>query len=194
MPDTPWWISEYQPSRVQDQRPQRGITSIAIVMAIIAGVVGALIGRATTNLHTQTNLVSAKSTIERAPDSIASIAARVSPSVVSISVSTPNGGDTGSGFFLTSSGYVLTNNHVVSAAADGGGSIRVQLINNKSYPASLVGRDAAYDLAVLKIDVTNPSNFTKILDAQSIALSLRQQINEQITIFLNRRSKETYYQ
>jgi hypothetical protein len=44
---------------------------------------------------------------------------------------------------------------------------------------------------VLKIDITNPSNFTKILDAQSIALSLRQQINEQITTFLNKRSKET---
>ena len=42
---------------------------------------------------------------------------------------------------------------------------------------------------VLKIDVTNPSNFTKVLDAQSIALSLRQKINEEITIFLNKRSK-----
>ena len=155
IPETPWWVSEYQPTQVQENKPQRGITTIAILMAIIAGVIGSFIGRATTNLHTQTNLVSAKSTIERAPDSIASIAARVSPSVVSITVSTPNGGDTGSGFFLTSSGYVLTNNHVVSAAADGGGSIRVQLINNKSYPANLVGRDAAYDLAVLKIDVTD---------------------------------------
>ena len=155
MPDTPWWISEYQPSRVQDQRPQRGITSIAIVMAIIAGVVGAMIGRATTNLHTQTNLVSAKSTIERAPDSIAAIAARVSPSVVSITVNSNLGGDTGSGFFLSSSGYVLTNNHVVSAAANGAGSIRVQLANNRSYPATLVGRDTSYDLAVLKIDVTD---------------------------------------
>jgi hypothetical protein len=44
---------------------------------------------------------------------------------------------------------------------------------------------------VLKIDVTNPSNFTKVLDAQSIALTLRQQINEEITVFLNKRSRET---
>jgi uncharacterized membrane protein len=85
MPETPWWVSEYQPTQVQENKPQRGITTIAILMAIIAGVIGSFIGRATTNLHTQTNLVSAKSTIERAPDSIASIAARVSPSVVSIS-------------------------------------------------------------------------------------------------------------
>jgi hypothetical protein len=90
MPQTPWWVSEYQPTQLQSQKPQRGITVIAIVMAIIAGIIGSLIGRATTNLHTQTNLVSSKATIERAPDSIASIAARVSPSVVSITVSTSN--------------------------------------------------------------------------------------------------------
>lgn len=155
MPNTPWWISEYQPTQVPEPKRQRGITFLAILMAIISGVIGSYIGRATTNLHTQTNLVSAKSTIERAPDSIAAIAARVSPSVVSITVATGNGGDTGSGFFLSSSGYVLTNNHVVSAAANGRGTIRVQLANNKSYPAKLVGRDASYDLAVIKIDVTD---------------------------------------
>ena len=155
IPNTPWWISEYQPTQAQEPKQQRSITVLAIAMAIIAGSVGAFIGRATTNLHTQTNLVSAKSTIERAPDSIASIAARVSPSVVSISVSTNSGGDTGSGFFLSSNGYVLTNNHVVSAATNGRGTIRVNLVNNKSYPAQLVGRDTSSDLAVLKIDVTD---------------------------------------
>jgi putative serine protease PepD len=160
MPQTPWWVSEYQPTQLQPQKPQRGITAMAIIMAIIAGIIGSFIGRATTNLHTQTNLVSSKSTIERAPDSIASIAARVSPSVVSITVSTTNGGDTGSGFFLTSNGYVLTNNHVVSAAANGSGNIRVQLANNRSYPATLVGRDTPYDLAVLKIDVTDAPALT----------------------------------
>lgn len=153
--DTPWWVSEYQPVQLQPNKPQRGITFLAIVMAIIAGIIGSFIGRATTNLHTQTNLVSAKSTIERAPDSIASIAARVSPSVVSITVAVGNSGDRGSGFFLSSNGYVLTNNHVVSAAVGGAGSIRVSLANNKSYPAKLVGRDASSDLAVLKIDVTD---------------------------------------
>jgi putative serine protease PepD len=155
LPDTPWWISDYQPTQVKESKPQRGITFLAIVMAIIAGIIGSFIGRASSNLHTQTNLVSSKATIERAPDSIAGIAARVSPSVVSINVSTGSTGDTGSGFFLSSSGYILTNNHVVSAAANGGGNIRVALANNKSYPARLVGRDSSYDLAVLKIDVTD---------------------------------------
>jgi putative serine protease PepD len=155
MPDTPWWISEYQPTRFEERPPQRGISLTVVVVAIIAGLIGSFIGRASSNLHSQTKLVTAQSTIERAPDSIAAVAARVSPSVVSIIVSTGIGGDTGSGFFLSSNGYVLTNNHVVSAAANNAGSIRVQLANNRSYPARLVGRDASYDLAVLKIDVTD---------------------------------------
>ena len=153
--ETPWWISDYQPTQVQTGRPQKNLTFLAVTMAIIAGIIGSVIGRATANLHTQTNLVSSKSTIERAPDSIAAIAAKVSPSVVSITVSTPSGGDTGSGFFIASNGYILTNNHVVSAAANGNGNIRANLVNGKSYPAALVGRDVAYDLAVIKIDVTD---------------------------------------
>jgi len=44
---------------------------------------------------------------------------------------------------------------------------------------------------VLAVDLSNPSNSKQILEAQSIALSFRQQINEQINFFLNKRSKET---
>lgn len=44
---------------------------------------------------------------------------------------------------------------------------------------------------VLSLDLSNPSNSKNLLEAQSIALSFRQQINEQINFFLNKRSKET---
>lgn len=44
---------------------------------------------------------------------------------------------------------------------------------------------------VLSTDLSNPSNSKSILEAQSLALSYRQQINEQINFFLNKRSKET---
>lgn len=44
---------------------------------------------------------------------------------------------------------------------------------------------------VLSTDLSNPSNSKSILEAQSIALTFRQQINEQINFFLNKRSKET---
>jgi hypothetical protein len=44
---------------------------------------------------------------------------------------------------------------------------------------------------VLSLDLSNPSNSKELLDSQSIALSFRQEINEQINIFLNKRSRET---
>lgn len=44
---------------------------------------------------------------------------------------------------------------------------------------------------IIRADLTNPSSASKILEAQSLALSYRQLINEQINFFLNKRSKET---
>jgi putative serine protease PepD len=140
-------------SNYSKQRPSVGL-GVAVVMALLAGIVGSVIGRAANLGGGNANLVSLHSSIERAPDSIAAIAARVSPSVVSVSVQTSSGGDSGSGFFVRSDGYILTNNHVIEAGVNNG-DISVNLANGKSYPAKIVGRDTAYDLAILKIAVTN---------------------------------------
>ena len=81
------------------------------------------------------------------------IAALVTPSVVSISVSANSGSGTGSGWVYNSTGgttYVVTNNHVIDAAASGG-SIKVELNNGDQISASIVGRDPGYDLAVLRL-------------------------------------------
>jgi putative serine protease PepD len=158
MSNTPWWISDYKVVTTADvkKRSTRTVSfGIAIVMALIAGVVGSVVGRTTATMDSRTNLVATKSTIERKPDSIAGIAARVSPSVVSIEVRNNRNGGTGSGFFLDSAGYILTNNHVISLAATSGASIKVKLANGKDYDAKLVGRDIPYDLAVIKIAVTD---------------------------------------
>ena len=157
-PVTPWWISEYKVVTAQDVKKRNTRTvsfGIAIAMALVAGVVGSVVGRTSAELDTRTNLVSTKSRIERKPNSIAGIAARVSPSVVSIDVSKGNDGGSGSGFFLDNTGHILTNNHVISLAATDGASIQVSLANGKTYVAKLVGRDVAYDLAVIKIKVTD---------------------------------------
>lgn len=85
------------------------------------------------------------------------IASLVTPSVVSIQVVTPSGGGTGSGsIYKTSatSSFIITNNHVVADAATGG-TITVELVNGDQYKATIVGRDANYDLAVLKVNVGN---------------------------------------
>ena len=83
------------------------------------------------------------------------IASLVTPSVVSIRVTTSSGSGNGSGsIYKTSatSSYIITNNHVVEGAATSG-TINVELLNGDLFKATIVGRDANYDLAVLKINV-----------------------------------------
>ncbi|MGI9195072.1 MAG: S1C family serine protease [Candidatus Nanopelagicus sp.] len=151
--DTPWWqaSAETKPVRVVSSRSTSNFFVVAVVIALIAGGFGAAIGRGSaTNLGA--NLVQTTNSIERAPDSIAGVAARVIPAVVSIAVKGFSGSGTGSGFFLDSNGFILTNNHVVEGAARSG-TITVELSDGKKYRAKLIGRDSSYDLAVLKIDV-----------------------------------------
>ncbi len=57
----------------------------------------------------------------------------------------------GSGVILSSDGYIVTNNHVIENAT----AISVILNNGKEYSAKLIGKDAATDLAVIKIDAQN---------------------------------------
>ena len=85
------------------------------------------------------------------------IASLVTPSVVSISVTTASGGGTGSGSIYktnSSSSYVITNNHVVSTSG-AAATIKVELSNGDQYPATIVGRDPGYDIAVLQIKMGN---------------------------------------
>ena len=57
----------------------------------------------------------------------------------------------GSGFFISSDGYIITNNHVVSNAI----KINVTTINEKEYKAKVIGTDPKTDLALLKINASN---------------------------------------
>ncbi len=95
---------------------------------------------------------SADPAIQRAPGSVAGIAKRVLPAVVSIEVRSADSRGTGSGVVISKEGYVLTNNHVVSLAADGKGTVRATFNDQVSLPARIVGRDPHSDLAVIKVD------------------------------------------
>jgi putative serine protease PepD len=129
--------------------------SLALI-ALLAGALGGFLGinAGGGSPFREVNLVSSTSTIERAPDSVAGIAQRVLPSVVSINTTTVNGGGSGSGFVIDSSGYILTNNHVISDAVLSGGKIQVSLNDGSTYSGKVIGRDASFDLAVLKIEAT----------------------------------------
>lgn len=88
---------------------------------------------------------------ERPDGSTAAIAAKAVPSVVTIRVSGGGGSGTGSGWVYDGKGHIVTNNHVVEAAGDNG-TVRIELPDGSRRDAEIVGRDSAYDLAVLKVD------------------------------------------
>ena len=75
----------------------------------------------------------------------------------------------GSGFIVSADGYVVTNNHVVTPEGQGSvvESITVTLPDGNEYPAKLIGKDAASDLAVLKITAGKPLPFVKFGDSSA---------------------------
>ena len=93
--------------------------------------------------------------------SLKNIVSKVSPSVVTVNLLDETGnGDTGSGSIIKSDAtgsYVVTNNHVIDGATVAGNSFALSIdLNDGSHiPATLVGRDISYDLAVLHVNTPN---------------------------------------
>ncbi len=94
---------------------------------------------------------------------ITAVAAKASPSVVTISVTSANGGGTGSGVILSKDGYILTNAHVATLdGASNDPTVQIQTSDGRLFAAEFIGSDPISDLAVLKIDgVSNlqPADF-----------------------------------
>jgi len=81
---------------------------------------------------------------------VTSVADKVLPSVVTIAAAGAAGAGTGSGEVIKSDGYILTNNHVIAIAVNGG-KVEVTFSDGTTVPATIVGRDVLTDLAVLKV-------------------------------------------
>jgi putative serine protease PepD len=150
------------------------VIAIAALTGLLAGGIGGAIGYSMAGGQPQSSSVSAGANPSnseelslRADGSIAAIAAKVLPSVVSIEVD----GGSGSGFILSQDGYILTNNHVIETAANGG-QIQVILQDGSRNQAELVGRAPDYDLAVLKI---NKSGLTPSAIGNSDAVAVGDQ-------------------
>src|SRR5204863_2306172 len=70
----------------------------------------------------------------------------------------------GSGFVISSDGYVLTNNHVVSGAS----TISVTFSDGTTENAALVGTDPTHDIAVLKIDDVHGATPLTLADTSTL--------------------------
>ncbi|GAA2855686.1 trypsin-like peptidase domain-containing protein [Streptosporangium fragile] len=120
-------------------------------MAIGGGAVGAF----TATSFNQAAPVAASGPIAGRPvgnaATVADIAQAVQPSVVSIEVRTASGSGEGSGVILSADGLILTNNHVVEGAGQGG-QVTVKFSDGKIATAKIVGTDPATDLAVIRAE------------------------------------------
>ena len=121
------------------------------VVGVGAGFIGAAI--ASPNSPETVSSAGNVSASSEASCAVTSVADDVLPSVVTISASGSAGAGTGSGEVIKSGGYILTNNHVIAIAANGG-SVEVQFSDGQTAPATIVGRDPQTDLAVLKADTS----------------------------------------
>jgi putative serine protease PepD len=81
--------------------------------------------------------------------SVEAVAEKALPSVVQINVSGPQGSGSGSGIILTEDGQILTNNHVVEVAANGG-AISVSFNDGTRADAEILGTDSLTDTAVIQ--------------------------------------------
>ncbi|WP_328356218.1 trypsin-like peptidase domain-containing protein [Mycobacterium sp. NBC_00419] len=87
-----------------------------------------------------------------APGSVEEVSAKVLPSVVKIQIDSGQAREEGSGIILSSDGLILTNNHVVAAAGDGGrAQATVTLSDGRTAPFAVVGTDPADDIAVVRV-------------------------------------------
>ena len=123
-----------------------GLAGFAVV-ALAGGLVGGLIVKTTDSNTSNTSNVLTGS--PPAMCQASAVAAQALPSVVTIQARNGRSGGTGSGEIIKDGGYILTNNHVIAVAADGG-TISVLYSDGRSSAATLVGRDPLTDLAVIK--------------------------------------------
>ncbi|ALJ19980.1 S1C family serine protease [Microbacterium sp. No. 7] len=170
-----------QPDNTPEGKVGTGrIVAIMVAAALIGGVAGVGGSALGATLFAPTSVVGASSpttvTVNN-PDAVTpttAIAAKVVPSVVTISASSGTEGGTGSGVILSEDGYVVTNTHVVTLdGATGEPRLSVTTSDGRVYAAEIVGLDPVYDLAVIKL--VDASGLTPIEFADSGALNVGDQ-------------------
>ena len=148
--------------------------AILAASALLIGFAGGLIGRKTAEVAevftTPKVTLSNHGGTQPAESRFANVAAAVEKSVVEIVAANGQVFEEGSGVIIDGRGYIVTNNHVISAAAENSGQYQVSVIfsDGKKVPASLVGHDPSTDLAVLKVDTVNNLTVARLGDSDKL--------------------------
>ncbi len=154
--------AELEPAEPSDDGTRRGWVKVVLIAALVGGLVGAGVGAGVASAirsgSTTVISFSPNTSVFKRMGDIQSVLARVLPSVVAIRASGPacaslplgatSEVDEGTGMIISPSGEILTNNHVIANATQ----IRVTLYGHTTeYPATLIGTDPTYDVAVLQL-------------------------------------------
>ena len=152
-------------------RRRRGGTLVAATLAAVIGAgagIGsyAYLGESTSSATSPISVTTVPAANSPVLDgTISAAAAKIAPSVVTITVQSGSSGDIGSGVVLDTDGHILTNNHVVAAASSSGqASMTVTFPDGKTAAATVVGTSTSNDLAVVKVDGVSdlkPATFAK---------------------------------
>ncbi|GLW53332.1 S1C family serine protease [Kitasatospora phosalacinea] len=162
-PGEPWGTAPQPGAGGPGKRKRGSLIALVAAVALVAGLAGGAIGASVTDngkgggsssaSHNSTTVTvgNTHQNLDRAPESVAGIAAKALPSTVTIKAEGSSESGTGTGFVFDTEGHILTNNHVVAPAADGG-KLTVKFSDGSSYSASVVGRAQGYDVAVVRLD------------------------------------------
>ncbi|MFE4577236.1 S1C family serine protease [Streptomyces chartreusis] len=148
-----WGAAYQQPA---PKRGRGGLLAAVLIAALVAGGLGGGLGYtlAKNDDNTSSTTVSASDSggsVKRDPGTVAGVAAKALPSTVTIQAESSAGeGGTGTGFVFDTEGHIVTNNHVVADAVDGG-KLTATFPNGKRYDAEVVGHAQGYDVAVIKL-------------------------------------------
>ncbi len=144
------------------------------ITALLIGMLGGWVGRKTAEVVEAftTSKVTLETTegSDRPVGQFAQVAQSVADSVVTIEAVSDEQGSQGSGVVIDGRGYIVTNNHVISEAANNPSQYKTTVVFNdgKEVPANLVGRDPKTDLAVLKVDNVDNLTVARLGDSDKV--------------------------
>lgn len=169
VPNTAATADPWEEKKPKKNRLGLKIAALALACALIGGAAGAVIthhafasARGSTQIEVSDRQVAEVRQVKvdgKQQLTMPEVYAANVNSVVSINVSTTTNvfgrttesAASGSGFFITKDGYILTNYHVIEGAS----TVKVTAYDGTTYDAAVIGGDEDYDIAVIKVEGTN---------------------------------------
>jgi S1-C subfamily serine protease len=147
---------------------------VVLLVAAVTCLGGVLVSRYSAQVMaaftTANATVATDGSADEPTDRFSKVAAAVANSVVTVYATSADQKGVGSGVIINGDGYIVTNNHVISDAANNPSQFKISVVfsDGKEVPANLVGRDRKTDIAVLKVDNVPNLSVAKLGDSDTL--------------------------